>query len=102
MSACLANFCFKLLHSNIKLFLFKKTGDNIYNIHGIRSITICATPTLNVDVDVSNIHNDGELLKKLLPKCSAILTNNVTPLFLLTFYLHLNDTLHKGIKKMKT
>lgn len=60
-------------------------------------------PTLNMHVDVSNIYTyiDGELLKKLLPKCSVILTNTLIPLFLLTFYLHVNDTLHEGLKKLK-
>lgn len=96
MAACLANFCFKVLHSDVKLFLFKKIGNTTYILYQVCSNTTCGMPTLNIHVAISNIYIDGELLKNLLPKGSVILTNNVIPLFC----LHVNYILHKGIKNL--
>lgn len=55
MAACLANFCFKLLHWDTKLFIFLKIGNNIYITYQFCSTAICDVPTLNIHVDINNI-----------------------------------------------
>lgn len=56
MVACLANFCFKLLHWDTKLFLFLKIGNDIYITYHVCSTAICDVPTLNIHGDINDIN----------------------------------------------